>query len=164
MERAMEQFSAYGDPHVTATHRTTFEITAEKHLSPAGTCIIAVRSEKGAADLSDDFRILLRSPGSRLITCLTCRDTRFTITSSGSPDLILNHPTDLVWRRSSFACGRTIGLYSDHTAATLPREMIRLLQTGEKLDILLTVETDQRDSDMMHEPGYGCFKLPLEDR
>ena len=164
MERAMEQFTAYGHPHVTATHRTTFEITAEKHLSPAGTCIIAVRSEKGASDLSDDFRNLLRAPGSRLITCLTCKDTRVTIISSGSPDLILNHPTDLVWRRSSFACGRTIGLYSDHTAATLPREMIRFLQAGEKLDILLTVESDPPNSGMMPEPGCGCFQLPLEDR
>lgn len=164
MERAIEEFSAYGHPHVTATHRTTFEITAENHLSPAGTCIIAVRSEKGASDLSDDFRDILRSPGSRLITSLTCRDTRITITSSGSPDLILNHPTDMVWRRSSFACGRTIGLYSDHTAGTLPREMIHLLQTGERLNIHMTVVTDPGNSEMVPGEGYRCFRLPLGEK
>ncbi len=142
MARAVERFSAFGHPEVTATHRTTFEITAEEHLSPSGTCILAVRSEKGAADLSDRFRELMQSPGCRLTTELRCREITATVTSSGSPDLLLDHPTDLVWRRSSFTCGRTIGLYSDFTAGTLPRELIALLKHGERLDVTLTAELD----------------------
>lgn len=142
MERAVEEFSAWGHPLVSATHRTTFEITAEDHLSAAGSCIIAVRSEKGAAGLSDDFHTLIRSPGSRLMTTLSCRDVTVTVTSLCSPDLLLEHPSDLVWRRSSYACGRTIGLYSDHTAATLPRDLISHLQQGERLDVVLVVEKD----------------------
>ncbi|PWR72015.1 DUF371 domain-containing protein [Methanospirillum lacunae] len=142
MPRAVEQFSAFGHPEVTATHRTTFEITAEQHLSSSGNCIIAVRSEKGAVDLSDQFRELIRSPGCRLITELRCRDVEVTVTSSGSPNLLLDHQTDMVWRRSSFTCGRTIGLYSDYTAGMLPRELITLLKLGERLDITLIAELD----------------------
>lgn len=142
MERAVEEFSARGHPSVTATHRTTFEITTEEHLSPAGTCIIAVRSGRGAAGLSDRFRDLIQTPGSRLITILTCEDAEVTITASGSPALSLTHPTDLVWRRSSFSCGRTIGLQSDHTAATLPRELISLLRDECRLDVRMIAEYD----------------------
>ncbi len=141
MERAVEQFSAWGHPLVTATHRSTFEITAEDHLSASGSCIIAVRSEVGAADLSDRFCTLLRMPGSILKTDLVCRETRVTVRSSGSADLTLDHPTDLVWRRSAFTCGRTIGVYSDHTAGTLPRDLIALLVQGERLDVTMTVES-----------------------
>jgi hypothetical protein len=142
MERAVEHFSAWGHPLVTATHRTTFEITAEDHLSASGSCIIAVRSEVGAADLSDRFCTLLRMPGSTLKTDLVCRDTWVTVRSSGSADLVLDHPTDLVWRRSAFTCGRTIGVYSDHTAVTLPRDLIHLLVQEERLDVTMTVEWD----------------------
>jgi len=142
MSSVTEQFSAYGHPDVTATHRTTFEITTEDHLTPAGTCIIAICSEKGAASLSPQFCDLLRVPGSRLLTSLICQDVTVTIRSEGNPGLTLIHPTDLVWRRSSFICGRTIGLYSDHTAATLPCEMIAHLQQEARLDVVLTVVSD----------------------
>ncbi|HWQ63704.1 MAG TPA: DUF371 domain-containing protein [Methanospirillum sp.] len=159
MPRAVERFSAFGHPEVTATHKTTFEITAEQHLSPSGNCIIAVRSEKGAADLSDQFRELMRSPGCRLITELRCKEVEVTVTSSGSPGLLLDHQTDLVWRRSSFTCGRTIGLYSDYTAGMLPRDLITLLKLGEQLDVTLTAELDPDSSDE-HEP-YGLPGLNL---
>lgn len=142
MARAEEHFSAYGHPCVTATHRSTFEITAEDHLSPAGSCIIAVRSEKGAADLSSALRAVLTVPGSTLTTLLRCADITVTIHSSGSPALCLDHPTDLVWRRSAFICGRTIGIYTGLTAAGLPRELIDLLCEEERLDVTLIAEAD----------------------
>lgn len=142
MPRAVEHFLASGHPEVTATHRSTFEITAEDHLTPAGSCIIAVRSEKGAADLSPEFKTLMQTPGSSLTTVLTCDDVTVTIISTGSPALSLEHPADLVWRRSSFTCSRTLGTFASHTAATLPRELIDLLRKERSLDITLTVEAD----------------------
>jgi len=141
MSSAVERFRAYGHPDVSSTHPSTFEITAEEQMTPAGSCIIAVRSEKGARDLSPEFRALLQKQGSCLVTSLTCRDVSVTVRSSGTPLLTLDHPTDMVWRRSSFTCGRTIGTYSDHTAATLPRELIRLLRAGECLEVVLMVES-----------------------
>jgi uncharacterized protein len=159
MPRAVERFSAFGHPEVTATHKTTFEITTEKHLSPSGNCIIAVRSEKGAADLSDQFREQMRSPGCRLITELRCREVEVTVISLSSPNLPLDHQTDLVWRRSSFTCGRTIGLYSDYTAVMLPRELITLLKLGERLDITLTAEFDPDSSREYESCGLSGLHL-----
>jgi hypothetical protein len=159
MSSAVERFSAYGHPAVTATHRSTFEITAEEEMTPAGTCIIAVRSEKGARDLSEEFRSLIRHPGASLTTTLACREVTVTIRSSGAFGLTLEHQTDLVWRRSSFVCGRTIGTYSDSVAATLPRDLITLLQNRERLEIELRVEAgDQKD--MGEEPVFPPCLFP----
>jgi hypothetical protein len=47
--------------------------------------------------------------------------------------MTLDHPIDLVWRRSGFVCGRTIGIHSDFVAATLPRELIAALARGEEM-------------------------------
>ncbi|MFH0966660.1 MAG: DUF371 domain-containing protein [Methanobacteriota archaeon] len=163
MSSVVERFSAYGHPDVTATHRSTFEITAEEHLSSAGSCILAVRSEKGAADFAPEFGELLRTPGSRLVTRLCCGSVNVVISSFGSPDLALNHLTDLVWRRSSFTCGRTIGLYSDRTAVTIPRDMISLLREGERLDVILTVVSDPSHQPVPIDAGISWLELAVKD-
>lgn len=139
MVRREEWLTAYGHEHVTATHRTTFEITKEKHLTLAGSCIIAVGADKSGPDLDSSFLSLLRE-GPVLTTTLTCDSQRVTIRSKGSGELSLTHPTDLVWRRSTFTCDRTIGICADHTAQHIPREMVRLLQEGAELSVLLVAE------------------------
>ncbi|NLV28177.1 MAG: DUF371 domain-containing protein [Methanomicrobiales archaeon] len=137
MVRVEEHLVAYGHPHVTATHRTTFEITREEELTPAGSCIIAIGSDKGAADLNSRFCTVLRLPGASLITTLTCGKYSITVRSKGDPSLELSHPTDLVWRRSVFTCNRTIGVCADHTAQDFSREMVSLLREGAQLEVLL---------------------------
>ena len=62
MVREEEYLTAYGHPNVTATHRTTFEITKEDELSLAGSCIIAVGADKGALDLSRRFCDVFHRP------------------------------------------------------------------------------------------------------
>jgi hypothetical protein len=140
MVREEEYLTAHGHPNVTATHRTTFEITKEDELSLAGSCIIAVGADKGALDLSRRFRDALHHSDCRLTTTLSCGPYEVQITSRGDPGLSLTHPTDLVWRRSSFTCGRTIGIYADRTARDLPREMITLLAGGADVCVLLVAE------------------------
>jgi hypothetical protein len=44
----------------------------------------------------------------------------------------------MVWRRSSFVCGRTIGIFSDHVAANLPKKLIANLVAGKEMIITLT--------------------------
>ena len=140
MVREEEYLIAHGHQNITATHHTTFEITKEEELSLAGSCIIAVGSSKGALDLSRSFRDALQQPGCRLYTTLTCGPHEVCIKSQGDPDLTLEHPADLVWRRSSFTCDRTIGIYTDFTAQNLPRDMIHMLAGGAELNVLLVAE------------------------
>ncbi len=136
---AHELIRCRGHALVSARHPTTFELTAEPHLTAAGDCIIGIDADKGAADLSDEFRAALGRKGAMLVTTLRCGDLEVVVRSEGHPDLALDHPTDLVWRRSDHVCGRTIGIRSDYVARTLPRTFIERLRAGEALEAELVV-------------------------
>ncbi|HDS62531.1 MAG TPA: DUF371 domain-containing protein, partial [Methanofollis liminatans] len=60
------------------------------------------------------------------------------VISRGSAGLILDHPTDLVWRRSAFVCGRTVAVGSDTVARTIDRRLIELLAGGA--DLVVEIE------------------------
>ncbi|MCX6694260.1 MAG: DUF371 domain-containing protein [Methanomicrobiales archaeon] len=141
---ARELITAHGDPAVLGHHPTTFEVTTHRHLTATGDCIIAIAADKGAMDMSPHFRSILQCPGATLTTTLTCGEEVAVVHAQGSPLLSLDHPTDLVWRRSSFTCGRTIAICADTTAATLPRPLIATLKRGADLEVdLLAVSPDQ---------------------
>jgi uncharacterized protein len=128
-----------GHPLVLGTHPTTFEVTREAHMTENGNCIIGIAADKGCAGLSAAFRAALARDDAALLTRLECGGTIATIASRGSAQMTLDHPTDMVWRRSTFVCGRTIGILSDHVAATLPEELIRNLVSGKEMLVTLTV-------------------------
>lgn len=134
-----ETIRCRGHALVSARHPTTFELTAEPHLTAAGDCIIGVGADKGAAGLSDAFRAALRRESAVLVTTLRCNGLQVEVRSEGHPGLVLDHPTDLVWRRSEHVCGRTIGIRSDYVARTLPRELVERLRAGEALEAELVV-------------------------
>jgi hypothetical protein len=135
---AHEQILCRGHPLVRGTHPTTFEVTVEEDLTLQGDCIIGVGADKGAVDLDPAFRRILARDDARLITVLRAGGLCVEVRGRGSRDLALTHPTDLVWRRSRFTCGRTIAIASDHTARQLPRELIACLAKGAALRIDLT--------------------------
>ena len=128
-----------GHPQVRGTHPTTFEVTAEEHLTAAGDCIIGVAAEYGSAGLPPEFRGVLCHDDAVLLTRLIAGDIRVEVRSRGSADLSFTHPADMVWRRSRYVDGRTVGILSDRIAATLPRELIDLLRKGETLVVEMTV-------------------------
>ena len=109
-------------------------------LTPNGDCIIAVASEKGASDLSPEFRRIMVIPGARLTTSLCCGGITVTVRSLGNPGMTFDHPDDMVWRRSTFVCGRTVGISSDYVAATLPPELIKALSAGAVMEVEMVAE------------------------
>ncbi len=128
-----------GHPNVTGRHETTFEITRDVHLSCQGDCIIGICAGSGTSGLPPAFADALTRDDAVLITRLWCGEHCVTITSRGSRDLTLDHPTDMVWRTSDYVCGRTIGIRSDRAARDLPRELIARLQEGAELVVEMTV-------------------------
>jgi hypothetical protein len=128
-----------GHPLVTSNHPTTFEVTREDHLTKNGNCIIGIAADKGCAGLSSAFRRVLANDDAVLVTRLSSGDVTFAVKSHGSSRFTLDHPTDMVWRRSSFVCGRTIGILSDHVADTLPKALIANLAAGKEMTVTLTV-------------------------
>ena len=138
--KARDTVRARGDPLVRATHPTTFEVTKDMRLTGAGDCIIGVAADKGAADLDPALRALLRDDRAVLTTRLAAGGKTVIVRSRGSSAFSLDHPTDLVWRRSDFISGRTVGIRSDRVAAALPREFVAALQRGEELVVELEAE------------------------
>jgi uncharacterized protein len=132
---AEEQVSCRGHPLIRGTHPRTFEVTTEDHLTRKGDCIIGIQADKGARDLSPDFRRILADDRAVLLTRLTAGGFSAEVYGRGSSRMTLTHPTDLVWRRSSFVCERTVAIHCDHTAATLPGELIRALREGSELEV-----------------------------
>jgi hypothetical protein len=137
---AQEIIHCRGHPLVLGTHPTTFEVTREVHLTKKGNCVIGIAADKGCNGLSAAFKGVLTDDDAVLVTRLSSEDVIVEMKSRGSSQFTLDHPTDMVWRRSSFTCGRTIGIMSDHVAATLPEALIAHLVAGKEMIITLTAK------------------------
>ncbi|WP_321506859.1 DUF371 domain-containing protein [uncultured Methanoregula sp.] len=135
---ATEIIRCRGHPLVLGTHPTTFEVTREDHLTENGNCIIGIGADRGCAGLSQEFRNVLVHDDAVLLTRLECGGIAAEVRSCGSSQMMLNHPADMVWRRSTFVCGRTIGIRSDAVALTLPRELVKNLALGKEMIVTLT--------------------------
>lgn len=144
-----ERLVCHGHQNVRALHRSTFEITKEEHLTLSGTCIVGIHADKGLCDFNTEFREALTSDFARLVTTLTAGGESCTITGQGSSRLTLDHPTDIVWRRSSYIDSRTIAVHADSTAQTLPRNLISELAREEKMTVdmeIFTIPEEERSS------------------
>jgi len=139
---ARERITCRGHPLVRATHPTTFEVTTEGHLTRQGDCIIGVRADRGAGGLSQEFRRVLADDRAVLVTRLSAGGHTVEVRGRGSSKMTLGHPTDLVWRKSSFVCDRTVGILCDCTAATLPRELVQALREGAELVVEMVAVRD----------------------
>ncbi len=134
---AQEIIRCHGHPLVRGTHPTTFEVTCENYLTRNGNCIIGIAADKSCAGLSPVFKSVLAHNDAHLVTTLACYGEKVEIHSHGSAQMLLDHPTDMVWRKSTFVCGRTIGIQSDYVALTLPKALVQNLIAGKEMELIL---------------------------
>jgi hypothetical protein len=134
---AEEIIRCHGHPLVLGTHPTTFEVTCGDHLTRSGNCIIGIAADKGCAGLSPSFKSVLAHDDAHLVTTLMCHGEKVEIRSRGSAQMLFSHPTDMVWRKSTFVCGRTIGIRSDYVALTLPKALVQSLKAGKEMVVTL---------------------------
>jgi hypothetical protein len=135
-----EAIVGYGHKNIQATHKTTLELTKDKHLSKKGDCIIAVVADKALTDLSAEFKENLRKPHAKLIILIEAGGIIEQVNAHGSPQLILSHPTDMVIRKSDYVCNRTLAVHADKAAQDLPKALVEKLKNPEqKVKITLTV-------------------------
>jgi len=138
--KARDIVRARGHPLIQGIHPTTFEVTRDETLTLSGDCIIGVAADKGAADLDPGLKAVLCDDRAVLTTRLIAGGRTVEVRSRGSAALTLDHPADLVWRRSDFVSDRTVGIHADRVAAGLPREFIEALRRGEELVVELEAE------------------------
>lgn len=136
----VEVIHAFGHRNVLATHRSTLEITKEEHLSREGDCIVAVSADRGLNDFSDQFKNCLRAKNAQVTLLIEACGATDMVMSQGSPQLILTHPTDMVVRKSSHICNRTLAIKADKATCDLSRRLVEKLKIPEQeVKITLTV-------------------------
>lgn len=136
----VEEIRAFGNPLIKATHKSTFEVTREWHLTPRGDCIIAVGADKAARDLSERFKEAARRSNAEITIAIEAGGLREIVKAYGSPNLTFTHPTDIVVRKSNYICSRTVAIRSDKAASDLSRKLIEILKRpGEPIKIILSV-------------------------
>ena len=104
----------------------------EKQVSNTGDCIVAVAADKAALDLSKPFKDALKKPDAKLAIIIEAGGLTEQINASGSPKLILTHPTDIVIRKSDYISDRTLAIGADKSANDLSRELIEKLKNPKQ--------------------------------
>lgn len=136
-----EVIRAFGHSLIRSTHKTTFEITKEKHLTDRGDCIVAVRSDKAVADLSRDFKEAARRPDAEITITIEAGEEKETVKAKGDRRLSFANQTDMVIRKSSFVGNRTLAVRADKAAADISRSLIeRLRNPSQTVKVTLTVK------------------------
>ena len=125
---------AKGHENVLSLHKSTFEITKDKDLSLSGDCIIGLDIDKSMEDFPDEFKEKLANDDTKVIVELKTPNASDTIEGFGHHDLTLSHPTDIVCRKSTFVCSRTLMIKSNKAAIDLNRDLIKDLANGESME------------------------------
>ena len=140
-KQTTENIVALGHENIQAIHPTTLMFTKEKHLSNTGDCIVALSADKALADLTQTFKNNLRKPNAQLTIIIKTGDLTEQINATGSPKLILAHPTDIVIRKSSYISDRTLAICANKSSNDLSRELVaKLKNPKQKINITLIVQ------------------------
>lgn len=131
---------ARGHPNVSARHRTTLEVTVDPQIGKTADCIIGVSSSDSVSRIPEEIKRAIRDPSARIRLVLRTENGFDEVRGYGHPDLTLDHPTDIVCRRSSYICGRTLMIGADKAACDLSEELVRDLMEGKELTVEIIVE------------------------
>jgi len=134
--RTTEEVAFFGHAMVRGIHQKTMEITTEEHLTPRGDCIIGVGASKGLSQLSPQVKRALRSDLARARITIVTPGGKYSFAAWGSRELSFESETDMVIRRSSFVCGRTLAIRADSSASEIPRDLLGTLKSPEAAGLL----------------------------
>jgi hypothetical protein len=135
-----ETVRARGHEHVAATHESTFEVTTDDWLTPAGDCIVGVEANRSPADFDDDFVAACRDPGATITLALEAGTASQRVRARGHDDLTFASDRSAVVRTSTYVDDRTVAVGADAAAAGLDRGLVAALAGGAELTVTLTVE------------------------
>jgi hypothetical protein len=140
-KKIVEVIHAFGHSNIRASHPTTIMFTKERQVTKRGDCIVAVAADKSVADLSAEFKNALRQPNAKLTIQLEVDGLVGQINAYGSPELTLNHPNDLVIRKSEFISDRTLAVKADKSSGDLSKAVVEKLKNPEQqVTLTLIVE------------------------
>ncbi|WP_277553375.1 DUF371 domain-containing protein [Halobaculum limi] len=131
---------AEGHEHVSAEHTSTFEVTSDDWLTPAGDCILAVDADTTPADVPQSFVEACRSHEATITAEFAAADATQTVEGHGHPDLTFEGNRSMVGRTSEYVDERTIMIGADAAATDFHRRLVTALERGAPLTMTLRVE------------------------
>jgi len=132
-------FEAKGHHNVTSKHKTTFEVTQDTEIGLAADCIVGVSSKVSLNDLPLQMREAIQNEDTKIRIILETENAKDVITGYGHPALTLDHPTDMVCRRSDYTCSRTLMIRADKASVDLDSDLIAELASGKTLKVTIIV-------------------------
>jgi hypothetical protein len=135
-----ETVQAVGHENVSATHESTFELTTDDYLTPAGDCILGIEADRAPADFSDTYVEACQDAAATITATIETADYSTTITGRGDPALTFENDRSMVGRTSTYVDDRTIMVEADAAATDLGDDVIDALADGTPVTMTLTVE------------------------
>ncbi|NHN47629.1 DUF371 domain-containing protein [Halostella sp. JP-L12] len=135
-----ETIRARGHENVTAEHGSTFEVTTDDYLTPAGDCILAVEADRAPADFDPDFVEACRDADATITATFEVGGYAETVRGRGDPDLELSSERSMVGRTSDYVDERTFLLGAEFAAAGFDRDLVEALADGADLTVTVRVE------------------------
>lgn len=134
-----ETVHARGHEAVQATHASTFEVTCDEYLTPAGDCILAVGANRSPADFDPSFVTACRDASASISLTLKAGEFGDTVTGRGHPDLTFASQRSLVGRTSTYVDDRTVLVAADKAATDIDRALVDALAGGTELRVSIRV-------------------------
>jgi hypothetical protein len=135
-----EVVRARGHEHVAATHESTFEVTTDDWLTPAGDCIVGVAADRAPADFDEAFVEACRDSAATIVLTVDVDGQTWTVRARGHPDLTFESDRSAVVRQSTYVDDRTVAVGADAAAADLDRHLATALADGAALTLTLSVD------------------------
>lgn len=135
-----EVVHAGGHEHVTAEHESTFEVTTDSYLTPAGDCILGIDADRAPTSFDPAFVTACQNPDATITATIDVDGQTAVVTGRGHPDLEFGSDRSLVCRTSDYVDERTVMVEADSAATDLDEELVVALAAGAELTLTLSVE------------------------
>jgi len=138
-----EQLHAQGHENVSAEHASTFEMTSDDFLTPAGDCILAIEADRTPAEFDPAFVAACQDADATIEVTLSAGPVTETVTARGDPELTFQSDRSAVVRTSDYVDDRTVAVEADAAAGDLDRDLATVLSRGATLTVTLSVESEK---------------------
>jgi len=135
----IERVQAHGHDNVSGTHESTFEITSDDFLTPAGDCILGIEADRTPAAFDPAFVAACQDHDARIEITVEVDGKETTVAARGHPDLSFESDRSAVVRTSDYVDERTVAVEAGKAAADIDRELVDALAEGAAMTVTLTV-------------------------
>ncbi|ADD03906.1 DUF371 family protein [Natrialba magadii ATCC 43099] len=135
-----EVINAQGHEHVSAEHASTFEVTTDDYLTPAGDCILAINADRAPADFDPDFIDACQDADATITVTIEADGHTETVTGRGDPALEYTNDRSAVGRTSEYVDDRTIMVDAEFAAEGFDRDLVEALAAGADVTVTFRVE------------------------